>query len=142
MSPPLSVKREAGGDLASLEVRHQCSLEELRSSQGLERPRELAGQSEPGVGLTAETVGPAVSYVPLSRRAFGMAAEAGEEPSSAPMAATALEPTRTMTFEECKKGLGSSKAFCEVAVVLQGLDSMSRAARSSCSLMTVGSRRA
>ncbi|GAV38199.1 NucA/NucB deoxyribonuclease domain-containing protein [Streptomyces acidiscabies] len=90
------------------------SLEDLQSGRGMERLRELVGQAEPGVGLAAETVGPAASYTPLSRRASGAPAPVGqmlEGPSVGPMATTAPEPARTMTFEECRKGLGSSKAF-------------------------------
>ncbi|WP_234370582.1 NucA/NucB deoxyribonuclease domain-containing protein [Streptomyces scabiei] len=90
------------------------SLEELRSGRGMERLRALARQAEPGAGLAAETVGPATSYVPLSKRASGVAAQPhpGQgKPAVGPMATTAPEPARTMTFEECKKGLGSSKAF-------------------------------
>jgi hypothetical protein len=89
------------------------SLEELQSGQGMERLRELAGQAEPGVGLAAETVGPAASYAPLSHRASGFASNSQDDQpglSAQPMA-TAPEPPRTMTFEECKKGLGSDKAF-------------------------------
>ncbi|MCC9706029.1 hypothetical protein E4N62_12635 [Streptomyces sp. MNU76] len=90
------------------------SLEELRSGRGMERLRELVRQAEPGTGLAAETVGPAASLVPLSNRASGVPAQPRleqERPSVGPMATTAPEPARTMTFEECKKGLGSSKAF-------------------------------
>lgn len=89
------------------------SLKDLQSGQGMERLRELAGQAEPGAALAAETVGPAASYAPLSRRASGAAPvqPAQAEPSVGPMATSAPEPARTMTFEECRKGLGSNKAF-------------------------------
>ncbi|WSQ15186.1 hypothetical protein OG604_50030 [Streptomyces sp. NBC_01231] len=90
------------------------SLKDLQGGQGTERLRELAGQAEPGAGLAAETVGPAASYAPLSRRASGVASAVQQTQgklSAGPLATTAPEPAQTMTFEECKKGLGSSKAF-------------------------------
>jgi hypothetical protein len=79
----------------------------------MERLRELARKAEPGARLAQETVGPAASYAPLSRQASGSvpATEAGGERSSMGARAPAPEPARTMTYEECVKGLGSDKKF-------------------------------
>ncbi|MFJ6662226.1 hypothetical protein ACIQNG_38675 [Streptomyces sp. NPDC091377] len=90
------------------------SLEELQSGRGVERLRQLARQAEPGARLARETAGPAASYAPLSQRPSGSppATTAGPAPSAGAGARIAApEPARTMTFEECKKGLGSDKAF-------------------------------
>ncbi|MFD9280268.1 hypothetical protein ACFWD7_23690 [Streptomyces mirabilis] len=89
------------------------SLEDVQNGRGMERLRELAAQAEPGVGLAAETVGPAATYAALSHRAsvsMPTSDGTGEGAPVRPMA-TAPEPPRTMTFEECKRGLGSDKAF-------------------------------
>ncbi|MCX4920207.1 NucA/NucB deoxyribonuclease domain-containing protein [Streptomyces sp. NBC_00687] len=85
----------------------------MQSGQGMERLRQLAAQAEPGVGLAAETVGPAASSAPLSRRASAFTPSSDGDGAGAPVrpGATAPEPSRAMTFEECKKGLGSDKAF-------------------------------
>jgi hypothetical protein len=91
------------------------SLKELQSAHGMERLRELAAMAEPQAQLAKETVGPAASYAPLSQRASGSAPVSNAtdaQPSAAVgPAATAPEPPRTMTFDECKKGLGSDKKF-------------------------------
>ncbi|MEV4452463.1 NucA/NucB deoxyribonuclease domain-containing protein [Streptomyces mirabilis] len=86
------------------------SLKELQSGQGVQQLRELAAKAEPGVGLARETVGPAASYAPISRRASGTV-PASEAAGPARAGVTAPQPARTMTFEECKKGLGSDKKF-------------------------------
>lgn len=88
------------------------SLEELQSGRGVQRLQELARQAEPGVGLAAETVGPAASHTPVSDRDSGTELPAQDERAApAEPTPTAPEPARTMTFNECKKGLGSDKAF-------------------------------
>lgn len=89
------------------------SLQDLQSADGMQRLREPAAWAEPGARLPLETAGPAASYAPLSRRTSaiapvppGTAAQIAMGPS-----ATAPEPARTMTFEECRKGLGTDKSF-------------------------------
>ncbi|MFD7700540.1 hypothetical protein [Streptomyces caelestis] len=91
------------------------SLEELRSAEGRERLRRAATAAEPGAALAQETVGPAASSAPLSRRPSGSPpadATTRAQPSAAlGPTATAPEPARTMTYDECVKGLGSDKKF-------------------------------
>lgn len=91
------------------------SLEQLQSGDGLARLRQLAAAAEPQARMPLETVGPAASYAPLSRRVSGSPANldgSGIRTPSAPAPpATAPDPARTMTFGECKKGLGSSEKF-------------------------------
>ncbi|MDO0916831.1 hypothetical protein QQM39_40295 [Streptomyces sp. DT2A-34] len=89
------------------------SLTELQSGRGMERLRELARKAEPGARLAQETVGPAASYAPLSRRASGSVpvTETAGVRSSVGTRATAPEPARTMSYDECVKGLGSDKKF-------------------------------
>ena len=91
------------------------SLKELRSAEGRERLRRTATAAEPGAALAQETVGPAASSAPLSRRPSGSPpadATTGvqQRPTLGPTA-TAPEPARTMTYDECVKGLGSDKKF-------------------------------
>ncbi|WP_307026255.1 NucA/NucB deoxyribonuclease domain-containing protein [Streptomyces canus] len=89
------------------------TLEDLQSGRGMDRLRQLARQAEPGTELAQETVGPAASYAPLSRKASGSVplVEAASARSAVGPMVTAPEPSRKMTFEECKKGLGSDKKF-------------------------------
>ncbi|WP_225860576.1 NucA/NucB deoxyribonuclease domain-containing protein [Streptomyces triticiradicis] len=89
------------------------SLEELRSEGGTERLRELARTAEPGARTAQETVGPARSYAPLAHRASAAAPTArnGFSPGGASAQIAAPEPSRTMTFDECKRGLGSTTNF-------------------------------
>lgn len=89
------------------------SLEELQNKNGMARLRQLA--AEPQAQLPLETVGPAASHAPLSRKASGSsgipdATTYGTE-AGVGVRATAPEPARAMTFEECKKGLGSDQKF-------------------------------
>jgi hypothetical protein len=88
-------------------------LKELRSEGGTERLRELARSAEPGARTAQETVGPARSYAPLARRASAAApdAKSGLSPTGPGAQITAPEPSRTMTFDECKRGLGSTTNF-------------------------------
>ncbi|MER6609842.1 NucA/NucB deoxyribonuclease domain-containing protein [Streptomyces sp. NPDC000927] len=89
------------------------SLEDLQGGSGMQRLRDLVAQAEPGARLPLETVGPAATYAPLSHRPSGTApaqSASAAQPAVGPSAA-APEPARTMTFEECKKGLGSDKSF-------------------------------
>jgi hypothetical protein len=91
------------------------SLGDLQDGDGLIRLRQLVAASEPRAQMPPETAGPAASYAPLARRASGVPAvpgAAGERTAAAAApGATAPEPARTMTFDECKKGLGSDKKF-------------------------------
>ncbi|MDT6984873.1 hypothetical protein ACFSUJ_21055 [Streptomyces lusitanus] len=91
------------------------SLEELQSAEGRERLRRTATAAEPGAALAQETVGPAASSAPLSRRPSGSPpadASTGVQLRAAlGPTATAPEPARTMTYDECVKGLGSDKKF-------------------------------
>ncbi|MER7496434.1 hypothetical protein ABT033_28040 [Streptomyces pharetrae] len=82
------------------------SLEELKNGEGMARLRQLAAAAESQAQMPLETAGPAASYAPLSTRASGTPL-----PSSPGPRATAPEPARKMSFEECKKGLGSDKKF-------------------------------
>jgi hypothetical protein len=88
-------------------------LNELQSGHGMQRLRELAVKAEPGARLAQETVGPAASYASLSRRASGSVplSDAAIARSSIGERATAPEPARTMSYEECVRGLGSDKKF-------------------------------
>ncbi|OKJ24194.1 hypothetical protein AMK22_34185 [Streptomyces sp. CB01580] len=70
----------------ALPVGGKPSLEDLQSGSGMQRPRDLVAQAEPGAHLPLETVGPAASYARLSRRPSGMAPA-----QSAPAAQTALQ---------------------------------------------------
>jgi hypothetical protein len=91
------------------------SLEALKNGDGMARLRQLAAVAEPQARMPLETAGPAASYAPLSTRASeSPAPSAGERARSSAAAgprATAPEPARKMSFEECKKGLGSDKKF-------------------------------
>lgn len=91
------------------------SLEELRSGQGMKRLRRLATTTEPQARLAQETAGPAASVAPLSRRPSGSPPADGTTGTRQTAAlgplATAPEPARTMTYDECVKGLGSDKKF-------------------------------
>ncbi|WP_437047963.1 NucA/NucB deoxyribonuclease domain-containing protein [Streptomyces sp. enrichment culture] len=91
------------------------SLEELRSAEGRERLRRTATAAEPGAVLAQETVGPAASSAPLSRRPSGSppadATTRAQPRTALGPTATAPEPARTMTYDECVKGLGSDKKF-------------------------------
>ncbi|MFI9648390.1 hypothetical protein ACIHAA_19090 [Streptomyces sp. NPDC052040] len=91
------------------------SLEQLQNGDGLARLRKLAAASESQAQMPFETVGPAVSYASLARRDSGSPAVPGgsgeRSASAAAPRATAPEPARTMTFDECKKGLGSDNKF-------------------------------
>ncbi|GAA5046582.1 hypothetical protein GCM10023336_11240 [Streptomyces similanensis] len=91
------------------------ALGELQDGDGLARLRQLAAASEPHAQIPQETVGPAASYASLARRPAGTPAAVdrvrGRSASVAAPQATAPEPARTMTFAECKKGLGSDKKF-------------------------------
>ncbi|MFD3580711.1 hypothetical protein [Streptomyces sp. NPDC058644] len=89
------------------------SLEQLRAPGGMDRLRSLARALEPEAPLAAETVGPAASYAPLSRHASAAAPlpPARSVAFAAAPAVTYPEPSRTMTLDECRKGLGSDKKF-------------------------------
>jgi hypothetical protein len=90
------------------------SLEALKNGDGMARLRQLAAATEPQAQMPLETAGPAAAYAPLSTRASGtpLPSSAGERTwSAAGPRATAPEPARKMSFEECKKGLGSDKKF-------------------------------
>ncbi len=91
------------------------SLEELQSAEGRERLRRTATAAEPGAALAQETVGPAASSAPLSRRPSGSppadATTGVQQRAALGPTATAPEPARTMTYDECVKGLGSDKKF-------------------------------
>ncbi|WP_458076524.1 NucA/NucB deoxyribonuclease domain-containing protein [Streptomyces sp. EMB26] len=91
------------------------SLEELQSAEGRERLRRTATAAEPGAALAQETVGPAASSAPLSRRPSGSppadATTGVRQRAALGPTATAPEPARTMTYDECVKGLGSDKKF-------------------------------
>ncbi|MFD9097673.1 hypothetical protein [Streptomyces collinus] len=87
------------------------SLKELATPQGREELRDLAGKADPVARLAQETRGPVTSYAPLSHQASGHAQEEARTGSSAGPSATAPEPPRKMTYDECKKGLGSDKKF-------------------------------
>ncbi|MDX3412834.1 hypothetical protein PV661_00910 [Streptomyces sp. MD20-1-1] len=91
------------------------SLAELHSAEGRERLRRMATAAEPGAALAQETVGPAASSAPLSRRPSGSppadATTGVQQRAALGPTATAPEPARTMTYDECVKGLGSDKKF-------------------------------
>ncbi|WEO92751.1 hypothetical protein A6P39_000655 [Streptomyces sp. FXJ1.172] len=84
-------------------------LKELATPQGHDRLKTLAGRAEPGARLAQETTGPAASYAPLSHRASGSTPAQAFSPTGP--GAAAPEPPRTMTYDECKKGLGSDNKF-------------------------------
>ncbi|MER5747110.1 hypothetical protein ABT097_28050 [Streptomyces sp. NPDC002225] len=81
--------------------------------------------------MAAETVGPARAWAPVSRVPSGAAPLVGSSAvASAAAGATKVtwpDPSRTMTAAECRKGLGTDKAFfvksrfavCSGAVFLQ-----------------------
>ncbi|MGW3632313.1 NucA/NucB deoxyribonuclease domain-containing protein [Streptomyces sp. NPDC005122] len=79
----------------------------------MERLHDLAQASEPGARTAQETVGPARSYAPPTRHASAAAPTASGRPPlvGASSQIAAPEPSRTMTFDECKKGLGSTTNF-------------------------------
>ncbi|MFF0363531.1 NucA/NucB deoxyribonuclease domain-containing protein [Streptomyces fungicidicus] len=121
---PMAVPSTAGADTtADLRVESYVlpagaakpSLEELRSAEGRERLRRTATAAEPEAALAQETVGPAASSAPLSRRPSGSppanATTGAQQRAALGPAATAPEPARTMTYDECVKGLGSDKKF-------------------------------
>jgi hypothetical protein len=85
------------------------SLEELQSAGGMERLRDIARSAEPIARLPHETVGPAASYAQLATQP-SRTAPVGSTASPTPMIA-APEPARTMTLDECKKGLGTTNKF-------------------------------
>lgn len=85
------------------------SLEELQSERGLDRLRDVAQNAEPVAQLPQETAGPAASYAPLARQASQSTPV--DSPSGPTPMIAAPEPARTMTFDECKKGLGTTKKF-------------------------------
>ncbi|MGW1543271.1 NucA/NucB deoxyribonuclease domain-containing protein [Streptomyces sp. NPDC002309] len=91
------------------------SLEELQNGNGTERLRQLAAAAEPEAQLAQETVGPAASYASLSTRASGSpSASLGERAGATAAAgprATAPDPARKMSLDECAKGLGTDKKF-------------------------------
>ncbi|MER7682654.1 hypothetical protein [Streptomyces sp. NPDC096934] len=89
------------------------SLEELQSGCGMERLHDLAQAAEPGVATAQETVGPARLYAPLTRHASSVVPSAPGRPALVGASAqiAAPEPSRTMTFDECKRGLGSTTNF-------------------------------
>ncbi|MGW1881573.1 hypothetical protein [Streptomyces sp. NPDC001970] len=92
------------------------SLEDLRSGRVRETLRRMTGEMQSEARLPAETVGPAASYAPLSKEPSGSAPTPAPAPSNrsssqlAPFA-TYPEPARTMTYEECRNGLGSTQKF-------------------------------
>ncbi len=80
------------------------SLKDVASGQGVQQLRGLAAKAEPGVGLARETVGPAASYAPISRRASGTVP--ASEAAVARAGLTAPQPARTMTLED--EGAGAT----------------------------------
>ncbi|MFF5538620.1 hypothetical protein ACFY71_40270 [Streptomyces cinerochromogenes] len=91
----------------------KAPLKELVTPHGREGLRQLAIQAERGPRLARETRGPAAAYTPLSHRASGYALPtAGSRRAlAAGQGATAPEPARKMTFDECKRGLGTDNPF-------------------------------
>ncbi|MFF4983803.1 hypothetical protein ACFY3O_27590 [Streptomyces sp. NPDC001046] len=85
------------------------SLEELQSEGGMQRLRDIARKAEPIAQLPHETVGPAASYAQRSAQPSRTAPVASTT-SPTPMIA-APEPARTMTLDECKRGLGTTNKF-------------------------------
>ncbi|MFJ5064583.1 NucA/NucB deoxyribonuclease domain-containing protein [Streptomyces nigra] len=88
------------------------SLEELQNGDGTARLRQLAA-AEPAAQLALETVGPASSYASLSTQASGApsVSERARSSAAAGPRATAPEPARKMSLDECAKGLGTDKKF-------------------------------
>ena len=84
------------------------SLEELQNGDGTARLRQLAA-AEPAAQLALETVGPASSYASLSTQASGApsVSERARSSAAAGPRATAPEPARKMSLDECAKGLGT-----------------------------------
>ncbi|MCZ4603685.1 hypothetical protein O3S80_07835 [Streptomyces sp. Lzd4kr] len=89
------------------------SLERLQNGNGTARLRQLVAAAEPQARLALETVGPAASYGSLSTRASGApsVSERARSAAAAGPRATAPEPARKMSLEECAKGLGTDKKF-------------------------------
>ncbi|WDV49669.1 hypothetical protein PV963_04475 [Streptomyces coeruleorubidus] len=75
----------------------------------MERLRDIARNAEPIAQLPYETVGPAASYARLAAQS-SRTAPVDSTASPTPMIA-APEPARTMTLDECKKGLGTTNKF-------------------------------
>ncbi|WP_328394562.1 hypothetical protein OHS70_06450 [Streptomyces sp. NBC_00390] len=89
------------------------SLDEIRTEGAKESLRRLTNEMQ-SARLAAETVGPAASYAPPAAQPSATA-PAPERPKGAsarlaPMA-TYPEPARTMTYDECRNGLGSTQKF-------------------------------
>ncbi|WP_336324041.1 NucA/NucB deoxyribonuclease domain-containing protein [Streptomyces lavendofoliae] len=91
------------------------TLEELQTEGGIARLQRLAESGEPAARLAAETVGPAASFAPVAEQTSGFAqsegAESGEGAADVAAGAVYPEPARTMTYEECRNGLGTDKKF-------------------------------
>lgn len=85
------------------------SLKELQSKRGMERLRDLTRRAEPLAQLPQETAGPAASHAPLAHQA----SRTSSTPSGTALTprVAAPEPAHTMTFTECKNGLGSTNKF-------------------------------
>ncbi|GGT02591.1 hypothetical protein GCM10010271_00360 [Streptomyces kurssanovii] len=110
----------AGGDDLRVETyvlpsgASKPSLEEVRSGRATEVLRRLTREMQSDARLPAETVGPAASYAPLAKQPSATApAPEPQNRSTARLAplATYPEPARTMTYDECRNGLGSTQKF-------------------------------
>ncbi len=89
------------------------SLEDLRAGDGMEQLDRLAREMEPEARIAPETMGPAASFAPKARQASATSGTAATERVGAvsARAVTYPEPSRTMTYEECRNGLGADKKF-------------------------------
>lgn len=90
------------------------TFDELRAAGAAGSLQRLADGMRSDARLAAETVGPAASYAPLATEPSAVASvpdrALGSSARLAPMA-TYPEPARTMTYEECRDGLGSTQKF-------------------------------
>lgn len=93
------------------------TLEQLQDGKAMQRLQARAKQERAKSSLTAaETVGPAAAYAPLDQERSATpsppaAAVQPQRSALAPGDAVYPEPSRKMTLDECRKGLGSTKKF-------------------------------
>lgn len=93
------------------------SLKQLQTDGGTDRLRSMAREAEAQAPLTAaETVGPAADYAALAKKPSAAAPLPSLPSVPRPSAlaagnATYPEPSRTMSLDECRKGLGGGKKF-------------------------------
>ncbi|WP_254707200.1 NucA/NucB deoxyribonuclease domain-containing protein [Streptomyces lunaelactis] len=89
------------------------SLEEVRGGRATEALRRMTREMQSEARLPAETVGPAASYAPLAEEPSGTVPAPASRRSSSQVAplATYPEPARSMTYDECRNGLGSNQKF-------------------------------